>query len=117
MTHRLQKVNSLLLRELNAIVQQRVHDPRLNMVTICGVDVTPDLQIAKVFVSSSGHDEKDRGVMSALHKARPFIQKELASSVILKYLPELHFMIDRTEIEAERIEKLIDGLHKEDDAI
>jgi ribosome-binding factor A len=117
MTHRLQKVNSLLLKELNTIVQQRVHDPRLNMVTICGVDVTPDLQIAKVFVSSSGDEKRDHGVMSALRKARSFIQRELASSVILKYLPELHFMIDKTEIEAEKIEKLIDGLHKEDDGI
>ena len=60
MSYRIKRVNSLLLKELNNILQRKVDDPRIGFVTLTGVSVSSDLRQAKVFVASSGDDKKDK---------------------------------------------------------
>ena len=111
MGHRLKKVNSLLLKEINSVLQKKMHNPHIEFVTLTGVQVSSDLRQAKVFVASSGESKRDKEVVGALNHAHRYIQRELTKTVFLKYLPELKFYLDNTQIEAERIEKLLEDLH------
>lgn len=115
MRYRLKRVNSLLLREMTNILHHRVSDPRIGFVTVTSVMTSPDLRTAKIFIGASGDKKKDAEIIEALHHARSYIQKELSEGVFLKYLPELKFFIDETELRAERIEQIIENLHKDDE--
>ena len=117
MNHRLKRVNSLLLKEVNKVVQQKVGDPRVGFVTLTGVKVSPDLRTAKVFVASSRDEEKDRKTLKALNHASAYITGELGRNVVLRYTPECKFFIDKTLESAERIEAIIESLHQNDEGI
>jgi len=114
MKYRIKRVNSLILREMTNILRNKVHDPRVSFVTVTGVATSADLRSAKIFIASTGDEQKDSVIISALDHARFFIQRKLSEAVFLKYLPELKFFIDTTDIKAERIEQIIETLHRED---
>ena len=101
----------MLLKEINNVLQRKMHDPRIGFVTLTGVKVSSDLRQAKVFVASTGDEGKDKDTVTALNHAHRYIQRELSKAVILKYLPELRFYIDSTLISAEKIEKILEDLH------
>lgn len=115
MNLRLQKVNSLLMREISTILHQKMNDPHIGRPSVTAVKVGSDLRSAKVYIDSSGNSAKDDHLIDSLEKARSFIQKELGEAVTLRYLPELHFQIDKTNLNAERIEQIIQKLHEKDD--
>ncbi len=117
MSYRLAKVNSLLLKEINKVIQLKMGDPRLGelgLITLTAVKVSTDLRRAKVFVAATGDEPSDRKKVKALNHGRVFVQRELSRAVYLKYIPELIFYLDETLMKAERIEKIIEDLHKND---
>jgi len=113
--YRLKRVNSLLQREVSNIILMKIKDPRVKNCTITDVEISADLRIAKVFVMATGDSAKDEEVINALEHAKYYIQHELSQSVILKYLPELRFFIDDTQLKAERIEMLLKKLNKSEE--
>ena len=94
------------------ILQNKVKDPRIGFVTVVFVDVSRDLRNAKIFLSLMQGDPKE--TLKALDHARPFIRKELARRLNLKYAPEISLHLDETIREAERIINLIDEANKTD---
>jgi ribosome-binding factor A len=112
-THR---VGELIKEEISEIVRRELKDPRIGFVTITGVDVTPDLRHADVFISVLGTKLEREDTLSALQKAAGFLRKELAQRIELKYFPELKFAIDPSIEAGIKIDKIIKKLHdKESD--
>jgi ribosome-binding factor A len=74
----------------------KASDPRLSFVTVTSVQISPELDTAKVFVSVLGDDEKRADVMQALRKAAPFLRTELAREVRIRRTPELRFIFDES---------------------
>jgi len=93
---RLKRLESLLLRELAAMIQQgEIKDPRVEtLTTVTAVSVTKDLAHAKVWVSRHGERELLAGSVEALNHASGFIRSALARRVPLRTFPRLHFVID-----------------------
>lgn len=89
-------------------------DPRVGFATVMDVRTSPDLRHAKVFVSVLGTEEEKQLTLVALVGARGFIRACVGEKVTLKYLPELHFELDRTLEHAARIEEILDSLEIED---
>ena len=121
------RVNEVV-REALADELERLSDPRLGLVTITGVDVSPDLRHASVYYSSlrtSGRrgeepvtgtaDEARAATRDALRSAAPHLRAELGRQVRLKYLPELDFREDPSVAEGERVEEIIRQLHANDE--
>ncbi len=109
MTDRMRRVNELV----RAVVAETVgglKDPRLGLITITGVDVSPDLHDAKVFVSVFGNEKKRRASMTALDAARGVIQSRVSRELTLKRTPHLSFEYDPTVEQGVRMTKLIDEL-------
>jgi ribosome-binding factor A len=112
-TQRQERVNSLLQEEISRILQQELQDEVLSLVTITGVQVSPDLHHARVYASVLGEEEQVREAMTTLFKRRKLIQRHLAESVVLRYLPRLTFVADRTAARAQRIEMLLQKVAQE----
>jgi len=106
------RVNEVV-REALADDLERLSDPRLAMVTITGVDVSPDLRHATVWYAALGrHDEE---TAAALTSARPHLRASLGRQVRLKYLPELHFREDPAIEAGQRVEEIIRDLRRDED--
>lgn len=122
------RVNEVV-REVLAEELELLSDPRLMLVTITGVEVSPDLKHARVFYSAL--DELGRGdetpvtgapptqeegdpTANALESARRHLQAALGRQVRLKYVPRLHFERDPGVAQGRRIDDIIRHLHDED---
>jgi len=85
-------------------------DPRIGLVTVTGVDVTPDLREATVFVSVLGGERKRRATMDGLQSAHGVLQARINRELSLRRTPTLAFAYDDSVVRGVRMTKLIDEL-------
>jgi ribosome-binding factor A len=90
------RIDHELQRELARLISQELTDPRLGFVTVTRVEITQDMQMAKVFVSIIGDRHVARQSMEALESARKFLRGELGHAVRLRHVPDLSFVEDRS---------------------
>jgi ribosome-binding factor A len=110
-THRVDKVAAQLRVEISDILARRLRDPRVGLISVLGVDLTPDLRVARVRVSTLGGDENHAELMEVLEHARGFIRHQLAGSLRnLRRVPEIRFIDDRNTEYAVHIEQILDQL-------
>ncbi len=110
MTHtRIDRINELIKNTLAQIVQEEAEIPLGVFLTITKVDTSRDLRYARVFVSV--FPEKKFGeILRRLEKKAYFIQGILNKKLSMKPLPRIEFIFDRTEVEADKIEKILKSL-------
>lgn len=107
------RIGEQMKKELSQIIQFELKDPRVGFVTVTGVEVTGDLQLAKVFVSVMGNDEQKRDTVAALEKAKGFLRSELGKRVQLRHIPDLQFKMDESIEYGNKIESLLNDIKKE----
>ncbi len=100
---------------VSEIIQRRVKDPNIGIVTITDVELTGDLREAKVFYSTLGDEETQRSTGRALKKALGFIQSSLARELRIRKAPIIQFKEDRSAERATRIQELLEQIHREDE--
>jgi ribosome-binding factor A len=94
MSKRTQQVGDEIQRILSEVIQYELKDPRVGFATIVGVDMSGDLQHAKVRVSVMDADERD-ATMEGLERARGFLRRRVAQELNhLRSVPELHLSLD-----------------------
>src|SRR4051794_24614918 len=113
MSGRMRKVNESVRRVLSETVPE-LKDPRIGFVTITGVETSPDLRSARVFVSVLGSAKKQARSMEGLAAAHGVLQAHLAKELRMKRTPQLAFEYDRSVEEGVRMSKLIDDLAADD---
>ncbi|MBQ7174050.1 MAG: 30S ribosome-binding factor RbfA [Lachnospiraceae bacterium] len=107
------RINGEVLRELTSIIRDDVKDPRIDpLITVTRVEVTPDLQYCKCFVSSLGSDDTLKESIEGLKNAGGYIRRELARRVNLRKTPELQFVPDRSMEYAMEMSMKIEALAK-----
>lgn len=107
------RIGEQMKKELSQIIQFELKDPRVGFVTVTGIEVTGDLQLAKVFVSVMGNDEQKRDTVAALEKAKGFLRSELGKRVQLRHIPDLQFKMDESIEYGNKIESLLNDIKKE----
>ncbi len=113
MTHRIERVNSLIRQEISELLQRQVKDPRLgSLVGVTDVSTSLDLRYAKIFVSriGSGSEEEKQETLSVLAAASGFFRNELAKRLRLRHIPELSFQWDDSIERGDYLLQLIDGV-------
>ncbi len=105
--HRQEKLGELIAAELSDLLRTRLKDPRVGFASITRVEVSGDLRHAKVFVSVMGSAEEQEGTMKGLKHAAGFLRHELASRLVLRYMPELVFKLDTSIEKGSHILELI----------
>ena len=110
---RARRVGEQLRQELADILWREMKDPRVIGVTITAVEVTPDLEHAKVYFSVLTGEPKQ--VTQALQKAAGFLRSELSHRMRLRIVPRLNFQFDESLERGNRISHLIDEAIAEDE--
>ncbi|HOJ18685.1 MAG: 30S ribosome-binding factor RbfA [Ignavibacteriales bacterium] len=113
MSVRTEKISELIKKEISIIFLQKINDPALGMLTITDVKVTPDVKIAKIYISVF-NKEKRADTLSKIESINGYIRSELAHRIKLRFVPELKFFIDETLDYVEKIESLIKKTHEND---
>jgi len=116
-SHRIQRVNALIQRELSEHIQRRLRDPRLTMfLHVTAVVTSPDLSLAHVYVSSAEGEPGERDkALQVLKAAAGHLRTELAKTIRLRRMPELAFQWDDSIERGDRILKLLDQVAHESD--
>jgi ribosome-binding factor A len=114
MSHRIDKVEHLIKEEISLIFLHKLQDPVFGLVTITSVKVSPDLKIAKVYISVFQKENRAL-VLEKAETISGYIRTQLAQRIRLRFTPELKFFIDDTLDYVEKIEGLIKKIHQNDD--
>jgi len=111
-SHRLLRVRELLKRQIGEAIRRELPVDQAGLVTVNDVDVSADLRHATVFVSMLGNEKQQHAGLSLLRKNRHRLQDLLAKSVVLKYIPQLRFVVDDSVIRGNRVLDIIAELEK-----
>ncbi len=115
MSIRTEKVASLLKEEIGAILQKEYRDPGMGLLTVTDVRVTPDLRIAKVYLSIYGSEEIRRTTMARLEHDKALLRSQLAKRVRIKFMPALELHRDDTLDRVERINAILKKINDDRD--
>ena len=103
------RVADQIQRDLAEIIAYELKDPRVGMVTITEVQVTPDYAHAKVFFTTLvDHPEAIQNTLAGLRKASGFLRGQLGRRLTIHATPELHFVHDISTSRGMELSKLID---------
>jgi ribosome-binding factor A len=112
MSLRTDRMNELVKQELGRFMMEELELPENSLVTISKVITTPDLKVAKVYITIL--PDKLRGtILELLNKKSRILHENLKSELSMKFVPNLRFIIDEQEIYANKIEQLLDEINKE----
>ena len=101
------RVADQIQRDLAELIAREVKDPRVGMVTLNAVEVTPDYAHAKVFFSSMSGREHLDSVLAGLNQASGFLRRELGRRITIHNTPQLHFVYDESLERGADLSKLI----------
>jgi ribosome-binding factor A len=104
-----QKVADLIQRELSDLLRREVRDPKVGMITLTSVDVSPDLSHAKVFFTLLEKEKKDE-TTRGLQRAASFLRSQLSKRMSMYTTPELRFVYDESVERGDRLSRLIDSV-------
>jgi len=96
------------------MLSRDVHDPGIGFVTITRVQVTPDLQHARIHYTSLGDDTARANTARALARAAVFLRRQIGSRLRLKRVPELEFLYDESIAGQDRIEQILHNIRAGD---
>lgn len=105
---------SELIREALGDILNKIKDPRIGFITVTSVEVTPDLDIARVFVSVLGEEEQVNDTLKGLESAAGFVRRELGKEIRLRKTPRIVFTFDPGIERGSRILELLNSIKKED---
>jgi ribosome-binding factor A len=105
------RVADLIRAELALLLAREVHDPGIGFVTLTRVQVSPDLQLARIYYTALGDEAARKKTARALDRAVPFLRRQIGSRLRLKRVPELVFHYDESIAGQDRIEQLLNDLH------
>lgn len=114
---RTRRVGQQIQREIALILQREMKDPRIGMVTVSDVEVSRDLNYAKVYVTFLQLDndaERIKEALAILTEAAGYIRSLLGSSMRLRVVPELRFYYDETLVEGMRMSNLVSTTIRDD---
>ncbi|MDX6407286.1 MAG: ribosome-binding factor [Gaiellaceae bacterium] len=109
----MRRVNESVRQVLSEAIGQ-LKDPRIGFVTITGVETSPDLRYARVYVSVLGAERKRAQTIAGLQAARTMLQGQLGRELRMKRTPQLTFEYDPSVERGVRMSKLIDELAPDD---
>jgi ribosome-binding factor A len=111
---RVSKVSSLIKREVSQMLLYDIKDDRVGagMVSITDVDVSGDLQHARIFVSIYGTPEAKAETMAGLQSSASFVRRELGQRMRLRRTPEVVFLEDHSLERGDRLLHLLNDLPK-----
>ena len=115
MARRSERVGEAIRRSISGILHTELRDPRMQgFITVTRVEVTADLRFARIHYSVLGDEKKKKSIAIGLRCAKSFIRKRIANELKLRYAPDIAFKYDERAEHSERIDRVLDKIHKEE---
>jgi ribosome-binding factor A len=112
--YRPDRVADQIRAEISVMLAREVHDPGIGFITVTRVQVSPDLQLARVYYTTIGSDSQRRDTVKALQRAIPFLKYQIGKRLRLRRVPVLEFFFDKSVEHQARVEQLIQEIHEAD---
>lgn len=110
---RVKRLNSLLREVISEVINKDVHNPNIaEFTSVTSVDISADLQNAKVYISVIGSDEDREKTVAALQTAAGFISVLSSKKVTMRYFPSLLFKEDKTADHYMKIESILQEINE-----
>lgn len=93
---------------------REVRDPRVRSANVMRVEVTPDLSVARIFVTLGGDEAEQQAELEGLDRAAGFLRTKVAHALDTRITPELQFLVDRGREHAARIDQILADLRREE---
>jgi ribosome-binding factor A len=110
---RLLKAAEAIREVVSMAILTEVRDPRVQNVTVLGVEVTPDMREAKVLVSIMGSESQQRTVLNGLQNSVGFLQSKIADRIETRYVPRLSFVMDEGVKKSVAVQQILEQIAKE----
>lgn len=114
MSVRTQKVASMIKEEVGVIFQRNFRMEEYGFMTVTDVQMSPDLRIAKIYVSIFGDAERKKKSLEMIEAQKAFIRSTLGHSIHLKFTPSLSFFLDETIDRAMNLETIFKKIHRDE---
>jgi len=111
---RAERVAELIREEISKIIREEVSDPRIGFVSITRVDLSPDLENARIFVSILGSENNKKDCMHGLNSATKFIRGKLGHLLEMRVVPEIKFVRDDSLEKGSRVLGIISRLERQE---
>jgi len=108
------RVGHLLQQKLAEVFARGLKDPRIGLVTITGVKMSPDLREARVYWTVHGEAAVRKETARGIEAARGWLRREVGATLGLRVVPDLHFTYDEAIDRGDRIERLLREVHDQD---
>jgi ribosome-binding factor A len=113
--YRPNRVADQIRQELSELLTRgEVHDPGIGFITLTRVQVSADLQMARVFYTTLGDAKARKETARALERATPFFRRKVGGRLRLRRVPEFEFRFDESVAHQDRIEQILRDLHDEE---
>lgn len=118
MSQRTQRLGDQIQREIASLIRTEIKDPRLGMVTVSAVKVSPDMGYADIYVTVLGSTLEDRPdeSIAILNAAAGFLRGEVGRAIKTRITPRLRFHYDEVVARGNRMATLINAAVREDEA-
>jgi len=111
---RSQRVGDLVREEVADIIMYRLKDPRIGFVTVTGVDMSPDMKNARVYVSVLKEEDREL-TLDILNSSKSFIRSLLSKRLRMKFIPTVEFRFDTSIEYGYKIDKLLKEIKDRDE--
>jgi ribosome-binding factor A len=113
-SRRPQRLALQIQQEISLMISRNMKDRRVGFVTVTGVQMSPDLRHAKIFISLMGSESEKKESLEALNHATGWMRHELGQKIRTRFLPELIFLMDTSQDYGNHIDSLIAEIHRDD---
>ncbi len=110
---RILRLQQLILETVATFVQRELKDPRIGMVSITRVELSPDLSRARIGWSCLGDEKQQRTCERGLTDATGAVQRAIAKAMATRVTPKIHFKHDESMERAQKLEEIFHQLHEE----
>ena len=108
------RVGDQILKEIAILLLNRVKDPRVQGVTMTGIDLSNDLKLARVYFSVMGNKSEIERALAGLNSAKGFIKREIGLRMQLRYVPEIKFLHDASLESGSHLDRIFEEIQKDE---
>ena len=108
------RVGDQILKEIAILLLNRVKDPRVQGVTMTGIDLSNDLKLARVYFSVMGDKSEIERALAGLNSAKGFIKREIGLRMQLRYVPEIKFLHDASLESGSHLDRIFEEIEKDE---
>ncbi len=110
--HHRERIGEALKEEIGAIIEGELGDPRIALCTVSEIVLAPDGKSARVFLRVQGDERESNETLKAINAAKGYIRHELLERLGVRQVPDLTFILDRSQEYGARIDELLGRIKK-----